>query len=92
MLQSAFISTNFITATTSESLSSLSPSSPVLGQPDSTVDLVRQLRPLLPPEAFRTDPSRLALVLINLAILLLGWAMAAHQDRWPGVWPLALLP
>lgn len=92
MLQSAFISTNFITATTSEGLPSLSPSSPVPGQPASTVNLVRQLRPLLPPEAFRTDPSRLALLLINLAILLLGWAMAAQLERWPGLWPLAFLP
>lgn len=55
-------------------------------------DLARQLRPLLPEEAFRTDPNRLTLVLINLAILLLGWAMAAQLDRWPGFWPLAFLP
>lgn len=52
----------------------------------------RRLRPLLPAEAFRTDPSRLALVVINLAILGMGWAMADHLDRWPGWWPLAFLP
>ena len=32
----------------------------------------RRLRPLLPAEAFRTDPNRLALVVINLAILGMG--------------------
>jgi len=52
----------------------------------------RRLRPLLPAEAFRTDPNRLALVAINLAILGLGWAMADQLDRWPGWWPLAFLP
>jgi fatty acid desaturase len=52
----------------------------------------RHLRPLLPPGAFRTDPNRLLLVLINLAILGLGWAMADQLDRWPGFWPLAFLP
>jgi fatty acid desaturase len=50
--------------------------------------LARSLRPLLPPQAFRTDPSRLALVLINLAILGLGWTMARTLDQWP----LAALP
>ena len=52
----------------------------------------RRLRPLLPAEAFRTDPNRLALVVINLAILGMGWGMADHLDRWPGWWPLAFLP
>ena len=47
---------------------------------------------MLPAEAFRTDPHRLALVAINLAILGLGWAMADQLDRWPGWWPLAFLP
>lgn len=47
---------------------------------------------MLPAEAFRTDPNRLALVAINLAILGLGWAMADQLDRWPGWWPLAFLP
>jgi len=90
--QSAGISIGSITVTSSGGVSRLSPSAPIRDQPASTADLARQLRPLLPPEAFRTDPNRLALVLINLAILLLGWAMAAHLDRWPGLWPLAFLP
>ena len=43
---------------------------------------------MLPPQAFRTDPNRLALVLINLAIVALGWTMARTLDQWP----LAALP
>ncbi|MEB3306917.1 MAG: hypothetical protein VKK98_02075 [Cyanobacteriota bacterium] len=43
----------------------------------------RELRSLLPPEAFHADGSRLTLVLINLAILALGWLMAARLDQWP---------
>jgi DNA-binding transcriptional LysR family regulator len=43
----------------------------------SMASYARHLRPLLPPGAFRTDPNRLLLVLINLAILGLGWAMAS---------------
>jgi fatty acid desaturase len=54
--------------------------------------LARELRPLLPAHAFRTDRSRLWLVLLNLAILILGWTMAARLDRWPGLWPLTFLP
>ncbi|MFM8605494.1 MAG: fatty acid desaturase family protein [Cyanobium sp.] len=56
------------------------------------LQLARELRPLLPPDAFRTDRSRLVLLLINLAILGLGWTMAARLNHWPGLWPLAFLP
>lgn len=57
----------------------------------SAEQLARSLRPLLPPEAFRTDPNRLALVLINLAILVMGWGMARSLDQWPlGALPLFL--
>jgi fatty acid desaturase len=59
-------------------------------QPGSGV--ARHLRPLLPPEAFRTNPHRLGLVAINAAILLLGWTMAAHLHHWPRPWLLAWLP
>lgn len=50
--------------------------------------LARSLRPLLPPEAFQTDPGRLGLVLINLVLLALGWTMARSLVHWP----LAALP
>lgn len=40
------------------------------------------LRPLLPAEAFTPDPSKLIILLINLAILIMGWAIASQLDRW----------
>jgi fatty acid desaturase len=43
----------------------------------------KKLRPLLPPDAFEPDPSKLAILLINLGILLLGWGIADYLDRWP---------
>jgi fatty acid desaturase len=43
----------------------------------------KKLRPLLPPNAFEPDPSKLAILLINLGILLLGWGIADYLDRWP---------
>jgi fatty acid desaturase len=43
----------------------------------------KKLRPLLPPNAFEPEPSKLAILLINLGILLLGWGIADHLDRWP---------
>ena len=43
----------------------------------------KKLRPLLPSQAFEPDPSKLAILLINLGILLLGWGIADDLDRWP---------
>lgn len=40
------------------------------------------LRPQLPIEAFAPDRSKLNILLINLAILMLGWAIAADLDLW----------
>jgi fatty acid desaturase len=60
--------------------------------PTSVAGFARELRPLLPPEAFRADPSRLTLVLINLAILALGWLMASRLEYWPPLAWLAFLP
>jgi fatty acid desaturase len=42
----------------------------------------KTLRPLLPAEAFAPDPSKLVILLINLAILILGWLIAADLDQW----------
>ncbi|MBW4544795.1 MAG: fatty acid desaturase [Symplocastrum torsivum CPER-KK1] len=42
----------------------------------------KMLRPLLPTEAFAPDPNKLIILFINLAILILGWAIAADLDRW----------
>ncbi len=46
-------------------------------------EYAKKLRPLLPPEAFLPDRSKVLVLFINLAILLLGWGIAAHLDRWP---------
>jgi fatty acid desaturase len=43
----------------------------------------KKLRPLLPSDAFEPDRSKLAILLINLGILLLGWGIADNLDRWP---------
>ena len=42
----------------------------------------KTLRPLLPEEAFTPDPSKLVILFINLAILILGWAIAQRLDGW----------
>ena len=59
-------------------------------------DYAKKLRPLLPPEAFLPDFSKLWILLINLAILLCGWTIATYLDQWNWryLWlylPLALL-
>ncbi len=46
------------------------------------VDYAKVLRPLLPSEAFAPDPSKLIILLINLIILILGWAIASQLNRW----------
>lgn len=46
------------------------------------MEYAKFLRPLLPAEAFAPDPSKLVILLINLAILILGWAIASQLDRW----------
>lgn len=50
------------------------------------------LRPLLPSEAFDPDPNKLLILGINLAILMLGWAIAAKLDRWNPVFLWLYLP
>jgi len=45
-------------------------------------DYAKKLRPLLPAEAFLPNPDKVWILLINLAILFAGWAIAAHLDRW----------
>ena len=47
----------------------------------------RHLRPLLPPEAFEPDRSTLGIVVINMTILFLGWAMARQLElsHWQGL-------
>ena len=56
----------------------------------------KKLRPFLPPEAFLPDVGKVSILCINLAILVLGWAIASYLDQWTWYWlplylPLALL-
>ncbi|MGB3510098.1 MAG: fatty acid desaturase [Microcoleaceae cyanobacterium] len=56
----------------------------------------KKLRPFLPSEALKPDSSKVGILLINLAILTLGWGIANGLDRWPIylLWlylPLALI-
>jgi fatty acid desaturase len=43
---------------------------------------VKKIRPLLPDEAFQKDSNKLTILLINIAILILGWGIASYLDRW----------
>lgn len=57
---------------------------------------VKKLKPLLPPEAFQPDPSKLVPLFINIGILMCGWGIIAHLEMWPVylLWlylPLALI-
>lgn len=56
-------------------------------------EYAKKIRPLLPPAAFIVNPNRVWVLLINLAILLLGWNIIVHlPDGWLGYYlPLALI-
>ena len=45
-------------------------------------EYAKKLRPLLPTEAFLPDINKLWILLINLAIMILGWGIANHLDDW----------
>lgn len=45
-------------------------------------DYAKKLRPLLPIEAFLPDPNKIWILLINLMIMIVGWAIASYLDRW----------
>jgi fatty acid desaturase len=45
-------------------------------------DYAKKLRPLLPAEAFLPDPGKALILIINIAILILGWGIAHDLDRW----------
>ncbi|WP_019498750.1 fatty acid desaturase family protein [Pseudanabaena sp. PCC 6802] len=51
--------------------------------PIPQAEYAKKLRPFLPAEAFQPDPSKLAILLINIAILIVGWAIATYLDRIP---------
>jgi fatty acid desaturase len=45
-------------------------------------EYAKYLRPFLPPDAFLADHSKVWVLLMNLAILLLGWGIADHLTQW----------
>jgi fatty acid desaturase len=48
----------------------------------SQTEYAKKLRPLMPPEAFLPDQGKVGILLINVAILVLGWSIASYLDRW----------
>lgn len=56
-------------------------------------EYAKKLRPLLPPEAFQVDFSKLIILLfINITILILGWGIAQHLYEWSVYWLWLYLP
>lgn len=45
-------------------------------------EYAKNLRPLLPAEAFLPNRSTVGLLLINVAILIMGWSIARYLDQW----------
>lgn len=45
-------------------------------------EYAKKLRPFLPAEAFLPDPNKVWILLLNLMILIVGWAIASYLDRW----------
>lgn len=45
-------------------------------------DYAKALRPLLPSEAFTPNQNKVWILLINLMLLIVGWAIASHLDQW----------
>ena len=55
-------------------------------------EYAKQLRPLLPPEAFLPNSSTVWILLINVAILILGWGIADHLPQWNAYFLWLYLP
>ena len=55
-------------------------------------EYAKQLRPLLPLAAFRPDRSKIGILLINVAILLLGWGIADRLPEWNNYFLWLYLP
>ena len=58
----------------------------------SHTEYVKKLRPLLPDDAFLPDLNKVWILGMNLAILGLGWAIAAHLNQWDWRWLWLYLP
>ncbi len=55
-------------------------------------EYAKQLRPLLPSEAFLPNPNKVWILLINVAILILGWGIADRLPQWNGYFWWLYLP
>ena len=55
-------------------------------------DYAKKLRPLLPSEAFLPDQDKVWILLINLMIMIVGWAIASYLDRWSWYYLWLYLP
>lgn len=49
----------------------------------SQAEYAKTLRPFLPAKAFEKDPSKILILLLNIAILIFGWAIASSLNNWP---------
>ena len=55
-------------------------------------DYAKKLRPLLPSEAFLPDRDKVWILLINVMIMIVGWAIASYLDRWSWYYLWLYLP
>ena len=55
-------------------------------------DYAKKLRPLLPSEAFLPDRDKVWILLINMMIMIMGWAIASYLDRWSWYYLWLYLP
>ena len=55
-------------------------------------EYAKQLRSSLPSEAFLPDHNKVWILLINVAILMLGWGIADHLPQWNGYFLWLYLP
>jgi fatty acid desaturase len=55
-------------------------------------EYAKKIRPLLPAEAFSSNPDRVWILLMNLAILGLGWGIADRLPQWNPAWLWLYLP
>ena len=92
MMQSSSVVISPILSLTSSPSGDNLASLPPAAEPTRVSSFARELRPLLPAEAFEPDRTLLPLSAINGAILLLGWLMADRLDQWPPLWLPLWLP
>lgn len=58
----------------------------------SQAEYAKTLRPFLPAKAFESDPSKIFFLLLNIAVLICGWAIASGLNNWPLYWLWLYLP